>query len=46
VLPNAQGFLISGADHAYLFAEPERFLGIRRAWFDNQQLPEDILIHW
>jgi pimeloyl-ACP methyl ester carboxylesterase len=45
-LPNAQGYLISGADHAYLFAEPERFTSILRAWFSSQQLPEDILIPW
>jgi pimeloyl-ACP methyl ester carboxylesterase len=46
VLPNAQGYLISGADHAYLFAEPERFTGILRAWFSSHQLPEDILSSW
>lgn len=45
-LPNAQGYLISGADHAYLFAEPGRFTGILRAWFSSHQLPEDILISW
>ncbi len=45
-LPNAQGYLISGADHAYLFAEPERFTSILQAWLSSQQLPEDILIHW
>ncbi len=43
-LPNAQGYLIASADHAYLFAEPERFAGILRAWFSNKQLPGDILI--
>jgi pimeloyl-ACP methyl ester carboxylesterase len=45
-LPNAKGYLISGADHAYLFAEPDRFTGILRAWLNSQQLPEDILIRW
>jgi pimeloyl-ACP methyl ester carboxylesterase len=45
-LPNAQGYLISGADHAYLFVEPERFTGILRSWFSGHQLPEDILISW
>jgi pimeloyl-ACP methyl ester carboxylesterase len=45
-LPNAQGYLISGADHAYIFGEPEQFASILRAWFSSQQLPEDILIHW
>ncbi len=44
-LPNAQGYLISDADHAYLFAEPERFASILRAWFSDKQLPNDILIH-
>ena len=46
VLPNAQGYLISGADHAYLFAEPEWFAGILCAWFSRRQLPEEILISW
>ena len=43
-LPSAQGFLIANADHAYVFAEPERFSEILKAWFSNRELPNDKLI--
>ena len=43
-LPDARGYLISGADHAYIFQEPEKFAGIVRAWISDKPLPDGMLV--
>ena len=43
-LPDARGYLISGADHAFIFEKPGQFTGILRAWFSDQPLPEEIFL--
>lgn len=43
-IPNSRGYLITDADHGYIFKEPEKFAGIVRAWISDKPLPDGTLI--